>query len=62
MKMAEWKEKHKVCNVPTNAFAALAEESDSEEAIRDDPPPVNVTIRKPMAKKSWADYDDSDDE
>jgi hypothetical protein len=62
MRMTDWKEKPNVGTSPTNAFAALTEESDSEEAIKDDPPPANVTVRKPVAKKSWADYDDSDDE
>jgi hypothetical protein len=57
----ENKEKPKV--VPVNAFAALAEESsdEEEERIKNDPPPANVTLRKPDAKKDWADYE-SDDE
>jgi hypothetical protein len=57
----ENKEKPKV--VPVNAFAALAEESsdEEEEAIKNDPPPANVTLRKPDPKKAWADYE-SDDE
>lgn len=52
------KEKSKM--VPVNAFAALAEES-SDEAIKNDPPPANVTLRKRDPKKDWADYE-SDDE
>jgi hypothetical protein len=55
----ENKEKAKVA--PVNAFAALADESSDEEAIKNDPPPANVTLRKPDLKKSWADYE-SDDE
>jgi hypothetical protein len=55
----ENKDKTKVA--PVNAFAALAEESSDEEAIKDDPPPANVTLRKPDPQKAWADYE-SDDE
>jgi len=63
---AKKENKEKVKVTPTNAFAALGEDSsDEEEAIKDDPPPANVTLRKSdpkKAQKAWADYDDDDEE
>jgi hypothetical protein len=53
---------------PVNVFAALAEESESEdEAIKNDPPPANVTIRTTLSRAArlrlnWADDSESDEE
>lgn len=59
---AKKENKEKVKATPVNAFASLADESDSEEgAIKDDPPPANVTLRKSYPKKAWADYDDDEE-